>query len=288
MTTPQFSRPASSEGFSPSRHPEWMGKLFLIRPNFTESVIFDPADGPKEMVNSFVVILDLQGPPDGRPVVIDGAQIGGAGLAPQIKHKIGQLVLGRLEQGAPQGAKSGTFKLNPNFTPQDEAAASAWLAGPYGPLPPVPNPPPAAPAPQQQWGAQPPVAEPPAYDVWQNTPTAQPAAAQPAQAPSAWQQPAAAQAPPQQWQGQAPAPQPPAQQWAQPAAPAPQQWQQPAPAAAQPVQAPSAWQQPPAAQPVPAPHQDPALVAKVQAHGIAVTAEMSMEQLQMIVNSFPQ
>jgi hypothetical protein len=187
------------------------------------------------------------------------------------------LVLGRLEQGIPQGPKSGVFKLNPNFTDADSALASQWLTA-FGPIPPVPTPPTPAVAPAQQWGAQQPPAEPLPYDQWQNTPGA-------VAAPSAWQQPAqpATQplAAPQQWQAEQAAQQPPAQAWAQPAAPAPQTWQQPAQVAAQP---PQTWQQ----QPVPAPHQDPALVAKLQSHSIVVTPEMSMEQLQMIANSFPK
>jgi len=300
---PQFSRPGSSESFSPSKHDDWIGKLFLIRPNYSETITFDPADGPKEMVNCFVVILDLQGPPDGRPVVIDGASIGGAGLRPQIKNKVGQLVLGRLQKMPPQPGKSATYRLDPNFTPDDESRAAHWIST-YGPIPPVPDPPAPA-APQQQWGAQPAAAEPLPYDQWQNTPGAQAAPAQGQQAPSAWAPPAA-QAPPQQWQapqGQAPAQQAPAQQWAPQAAAQPQpaqQWQPQAPAAAQ--APPQQWAaQAPAGPPatpmggyqpgpptVPAPHQDPALVARLQQNNIAVTADMSMEQLQMIAASFPQ
>lgn len=260
MSTPnEFVRPASGELFSPSKHQEWMGKLFMIRPNFVESIVFDPTAGPKEIVNAFVVILDLQGPPDGRPVVIDGAQIGGAGLAPQIKNKINQLVLGRLEQGPQQGQKSGTFKLNPNFTDADAAAASAWLAQ-YGPVPPVPEAPAPAPVAAPQAPAQPWAQQAPAAQQW----GAQPQVQAPAQ--QAWGQPPAPEVPAaQQWQ----APQAPAQQWGNSNQPAPdpaaQQWNAPA-----------------------APVQDPALVAFLVSKGVVVTPDMTESALIMIANSFPK
>lgn len=273
MTTPppEFARPASSEGFSPSKHPEWMNKLCIIRPNYVEYVTFDPTQGPKEVVNAFVVFVDLQGPPDGRPVTVDGAQIGGAGLVPQIKNRLGQLVLGRLVQGPQQGQKSGVFKLDSAYTDADAALAGQYIA--QFPLPPQTEAPPAAPAPQPvaspwapqgqapaaapQWGAQPPPA-----DVWAGT------NAVPAGPPAGqWQAPQPQPAAPPAWQqqGQAPAPQPVA---------APPAWQAQAPAAAP---QPPAWGQPAA--------QDPALVAQVQAMGIAIDPTWGNDTLQTIINS---
>lgn len=296
MSTPEnpFERPGTSEGFYPSKHPEWIGKLCIMRPNYVHYITFKPEEGPKKVVNTYVVFVDLQGPPVGNPVVIDGANIATASLMPQIENKIGKLVLGRLIQSPPQPGKSPSYQLDPNYTDQDASTAGQYIAA--FPLPPVPDAPPpepaaAAPAPAQgQWGqpqqpaitapgqwGQAPVQQPyapPPSDVWAGT-NAQPA---PAQAPAqqSWQQPAAPQAPapPQAWQqqGQAPAQQPPAGQWGQAAAPpaavpqpAAQQWQQPQPAA-----------------------QDPQLVARVQAMGLQVTPDMDNNTLNMIVNSAPQ
>lgn len=283
MTTPEnpFERPGTSEGFSPSKHPEWIGKLCIMRPNYVHYITFKPEEGPKKVVNTYVVFVDLQGPPDGRPVVIDGANITNASLIPQIENKIGKLVLGRLIQSPPQPGKSPSYQLDPNYTDQDAGTAGQYIqAFPLPPVPDAPPPEPAAAAPAQgqwqgaqqpaapvagQWGQQPqapaqqPYAPPPG-DVWAGT-NAQPApAATPPQ--GQWQQPQPA--PPQAWQqqGQAPAQQPPAGQWAQASAPAPAM---PQPAA-----------------------QDPQLVARVQAMGLQVTPDMDNNTLNMIVNSAPR
>lgn len=298
MTTPppEFARPASSELFAPSKHPEWMNRLCIIRPNYVEYVTFDPAQGPKEVVNAFVVFVDLPNQATGTPVTVDGAQIGGAGLVPQIKGKLGQFVLGRLVQGPQQGQKSGVFKLDSAYTDADAVLAGQYIQA--FPLPPQteapPTPPPApqpaaspwapqaqAPAAAPQWGAQPVPQGPPA-DVWAGTnavpagpPAGQWATAQPGHTPAAAPPPAQAQ-PPQAWQQQAQAPAP------QPAA-APPAWQTQAPAAA--PQA-SAWGAPAPQQQFPAPAaQDPGLVAQVQALGIAIDPTWGNDTLQTIINS---
>jgi hypothetical protein len=301
-TPPEFARPATSEAFAPRNHPEWHGKLFLIRPNYVQSITFNPEDGPKDTVNSYVVILDLVDPQTNTPTVIDGATIGGAALVPQLRSKIGQMVLGRLEKGPSQGQKDGAFKLNPNFTQEDAALAGRWLEA-FGPLPdvppaPAPTAPPAAPAAppadmwagtnaapaQGQWGAPPAAPAAPPAPQWGQAPAA-PAPA-PAPAQGQWGAPAAPAAPP------APA----APQWGQaPAAPAPQpqgQWGQPqAPAPGAPA---PQWGNPPAAPapaapaPAQAVYQDPALVARIQAANIQVTPDMDMNTLQMIAASLPQ
>lgn len=273
-------------GFSPQQHPEWLNKLFLIRPNYATQITFDPSQGPKDVVNAFVVILDLIDPATNKPTVIDGASIGGAALVPQLRDKIDSLVLGRLEMSAAQAGKNPAYKLNPNFTPEDENLGSRWLQE-LGPVPPLPTPPaPApvqpqvspwaapstAPAPQPgQWGQAPQGApQPPPADVWAGTNAA------PAQ-PS-WGQVPAAPAPAQPPVPAAPAPQP--GQWGG----APAQPQQPVQA---PVAAPAqqGWGAAPAA-PQNA-TQDPALVAQLQARGIQVTGDMDNATLQMIANSLP-
>lgn len=262
----------------------WLGKLFMVRPNYNTTIVFDPTAGPKDIVNAFVVILDLIDPQTGKPTVIDGANIGGAGLVPQLRNKVDQLVLGRLEQSPAQGQKSGAFKLNANYTAEDEALAGRWLTE-LGPVPPLPEAPPApAPAPAGQWGQAPAQApQAPAQQGW-----GQPASPPPA---DVW---AGTNAAPQQggWGAAPAAPQAPAGQWGQapaaPQAPAQQGWgQQQAPAQQPPA---GSWGQAPAA-PAPAPQavpQDPTLVAFLTGKGIQVTPDMDMNTLQTIASTIPQ
>lgn len=311
MSTPNpFVRASSSEGFSPQKHPEWLNKLFIVRPNYVETITFKPEDGPKKVVNSYVVILDLIEPTTGMPTVINGATIGGAGLVPQIEGHIGECVLGRLVMGQPQPGKNPAYKLETNFTDADAALAGQYIT--QFPLPEpttAPQPQAAPPAAPAQWGGQPPAApqapaqgqfSPPPADVWGGV-NAAPAPAQPA---AAWgAQPPAPQAPAAPAWGQAPA-------QAAPAA-APAQWQAPAPAAPQ-APAQGQWGQAPAPQGAPAMpspdpmagatqwgntnqpapvQQDPQLVAFLQSKGIDAAPNgvpMGNDQMQMIATTLPQ
>ncbi|MYV58011.1 hypothetical protein [Streptomyces sp. SID3212] len=294
MSTPNpFVRASSNEIFSPSKHPEWHNKLFIIRPNYVEMVTFKPEEGPKKIVNSHVVILDLIAP-DGLPTVISGAAIGGAGIVPQIENHLGEAVLGRLGMGQPQPGKNPAFKLETNFSDADAELAGRYIQ--QFPLPPVPTPPPPAPvqAPQApfggpaapaagQWGQAPQAPaqqqfSPPPADVWGGV-NAAPA---PQAAASAWGQAPAQQPPaaaPAQWQAPAPA---------APPAPAQQQWGQ-APPAPDPMAGAQQWGN--TNQPAPAVAQDPQLVAFLQSRQIDVAPNgvpMSNEQMRMIASTIPQ
>jgi hypothetical protein len=124
-----------------------------MRPNFVHYITFKPEEGPKKVVNTHVVFVDLVNPQTNLPLVVDGANIATASLMPQIEHKIGMMVLGRLVQSPPQPGKSPSYQLDPNYTDAD-----ASLAGQYAtafPLPPVPDAPPPEPAPAPQAPAQP-------------------------------------------------------------------------------------------------------------------------------------
>lgn len=297
MTTPPnpFVRASSSEAFSPQKHPEWMNKLFIVRPNYVEMITFKPEEGPKKVVNSHVVILDLPGA-DGMPTVISGATVGGAGMVPQIENHIGECVLGRLVMGQPQPGKNPAFKLETNYTDADAALAGGYIQ--QFPLPPVTT----APAPAPAQAAQPPfgAAPAPAAGQWgQAAPAAPPAPAQQQFSPP----------PADVWGGvnAAPTPAAGAPAWGQaPAqaapAPAPAAWQTPAPAASPaPVQ--QQWGQAPADpmagaqqwgntnQPAPAVVQDPQLVAFLQSKGFDCAPNgvpMSNEQMRMIASTIPQ
>lgn len=216
-----YEQPDKGAKFTPSDHPEWLGKLFLIWPESVETVNFNRPDGtvdPTEMVTADVAIIDLNDPETGKPTFLASARIGGSALAPQIKKKLGKKVLGRLAQTPRQGNKSGAFFIA-DFTPQDvqwaeqyEAAfprQSYQAANGNGAIP------------EQAWGgAQPAPAAPPAAPSW----GAPAAPAAPAAAPPAagWGAPAAPATPPPAAPAQAWGAQPPAA--APPAAPAGPPW----------------------------------------------------------------
>lgn len=275
MTSP-FKQPAKNSGFfSPRDHADWLGRLFLIYPDRVATKTFQADEGPVDMVEADVVIIDLMDPQTGQPTVLAGTTIGGKALVPQLKTQLGAMVLGRLAQTAAQGQKSGAYYLG-DFAPQDEAAASQYIqthprqqfaqpqaqqappAQQYGQQAPA-QAPYGAPQAQPQYASQ---ALP--YDPWQGTQTAQPQAA-----------PAG---PPQGQWGQAPA--------ASPAAPqpggAPAQWQnsgqQPLPQGAPSNGAATA---PAAAAPL-----DPQLVAFLQSKGVPNVESMSDGQARMIAATF--
>jgi hypothetical protein len=266
MTTPQmpFSQPDKREGFAPRDNPQWMNQLMVIRPESVEKVHFPPNPGeedkgPTDVVTAYVAIVTLTDPKTNLPVVIEGASIAGKGMTPQLKNRIGDLVLGRLSQKPSSGQKSGAYYIA-DYTPQDAELAMRYIAA--FPIPPMPTPftQPLAPAPQQ-WG-QPPVAGAAAPNYNPNQ----------YQAPSA-QIPPAPALPYDQWQHTAAAP---PQQAPVAPVPAAQQWGGPTPQAAPPqaVTQPSG--------------QDPNLVAFLQSKGIQVTPDMDNNTLQMIYNQLPQ
>lgn len=188
MTTPnEYDQPDRGEKFTPSDHPEWLGKLFLFWPDSVDTVNFNRPDGtvdPTDMVTADVAIVDLVNPETGQPTYLKGARIGGSALAPQLKKKLGKKVLGRLQQTPRQGNKSGAYFLA-DFTPQDVALAQQYEAS----------------HPRNTYDAPSGQAPAPAANAWNGQPAAAPAAAPP---PNAW--------------GGAPAA-PAQQQWGAPAAP---------------------------------------------------------------------
>lgn len=214
-----YEQPDKGAKFTPSDHPDWLGKLFLIWPESVETVNFNRPDGtvdPTEMVTADVAIIDLNDPETGKPTYLASARIGGSALAPQIKKKLGKKVLGRLAQTPRQGNKSGAFFIA-DFTPQDVQWAEQYEAA----FPHVAYQAANAAIPEQSWGgAQPAAPAAPAAGGWTPgapaAPAAPPAAGwggAPAAAPPAAAGPPAAPA----WGAQAAAP-PPA---APPAAPWP-------------------------------------------------------------------
>lgn len=135
------------EKFSPRDNPEWIGKLFLVYPTELNVVNFinekTNLPEPTDVVTADVAILDLIDPATGRAKVLLGARIAGKAIVPQIKGKVvsGNANLGRMRQLPAQGAKSGAYVFDTEFSPADEQLAtqqdSADWRGKYGATPPT-------------------------------------------------------------------------------------------------------------------------------------------------------
>ncbi|MFM9643153.1 hypothetical protein [Streptomyces turgidiscabies] len=201
MTTPpQFQQPGKADKFAPRDNPQWLGRLFLIYPDGCTPQTFNRPDGSQEtsdVVTADVVIIDLPDPQTGQPTKLEGARIGGKGLVPQLRKAVGSMVLGRLNKLPSQGQKDGAYVLA-DFTPQDAAMASAYVAAnprtsqfaqPAAQAQPVAQAPAYAPPPAAQ-------APPLPYDQWQHT-QAQPAAQAPPVAAYGAPPAAVPQAPPE-------------------------------------------------------------------------------------------
>lgn len=135
-----------AEKFSPRDHPDWIGRLFLVYPTEVNNVVFVDDKGvpsPTDVVTADVAILDLIDPETGKNKVLLGARIAGKAIVPQIKGKVssGNANLGRLRQLPAQGAKSGAFVFDTEFSGADEAMAkiqdSVDWRGKYGAAPPT-------------------------------------------------------------------------------------------------------------------------------------------------------
>lgn len=286
VTTPQmpFKQPAKNSGFfSPRDHQEWLGRLFLIYPDRVVTKTFNAEEGPVDMVEADVAIIDLIDPQTGQPTVLQGTTIGGKALVPQLKTQLGAMVLGRLAQGQAQGSKSGAYFLT-DFTDQDGAAAQQYIQT----------------HPRQQFAQ--PQAQTPAANVAQGQQYVQqqygqaPAPAPygaPQGAPNGQPQYASQQLPYDPWQGTQAAPQgqpqaapagPPQGQWGAPPQGQPQQWAPPAANGQAPAAAPAAAPQPSAT----GEPQNPQLVQFLQSKGVPVTPDMSNAQMQMIAATYGQ
>lgn len=118
-----FTKPSESSGefFSPSKHPEYVGRLFIVWPTQVRSHTFKPDEGPQTLVDADIAIVDLPNPQTGQPTVFKDATIGGKVLTGQLADRVGNIVLGRLE------LDNRAYKLASNWTPQDEATAKAYI-----------------------------------------------------------------------------------------------------------------------------------------------------------------
>lgn len=255
MTSPNlpFKQPAKNSGFfSPRDHADWLGRLFLIYPDRVVTKTFNAEEGPVDMVEADVAIIDLVDPQTGQPTVLQGTTIGGKALVPQLKTQLGAMVLGRLSQSPAQGQKSGAYFLS-DFSDQDAATAQQYIQT----------------HPRQQFAQ--PQAQAPAASVAQGQQYAQ---QQYGAAPAGQAQYASQALPYDPWQGSQAAPA--AQSQGAPAGPQPGAWGLPPNGAA------------PAPQAAPAPAGvAPELVAFLTQHGVPNAHTMADGQARMIAATFP-
>lgn len=151
MTHP-FSQPDNSVGdkFEAATH---LGKLLLIYPTAYKANIQTQNFGERDGVEADIIVLDAPG----QPQVLKNTMIFPGVLVRQTKSRIGEMVLGRLIQGAPTG--KGTPWMLADYTEQEAAQAMAYInANPRNtPAQPsaVPQSGPATPAQTGGWGSLP-------------------------------------------------------------------------------------------------------------------------------------
>lgn len=179
-----FTKPSEGGGafFTPSKHPEYLGRLFIVWPTQVRTHTFKAEEGPQTLVDADIVIVDLIDPTTGLPTVIKDATIGGKAMVPQLTDSVGKIVLGRLEQGGQNNA----YMFSKNWLPQDEATAKAYVDT-YG-RPVVATPQPAPQAAQPPFGAPPAAAQPQTWMPQAQAAQVPPVAAAPAM-PAVPQQP---------------------------------------------------------------------------------------------------
>lgn len=131
-----FDLPSTSQGFAPSQHPEWNGKLFLIYPKAREEVQFpDKAPGDlTTVITADVAIVDLPDPTTGLAyTVLLDVSITSKALLPQLYKYVGTgtAALGRLRPQPAQNGKNPAYKLDTYVNDSDPRwTADAALAGP--------------------------------------------------------------------------------------------------------------------------------------------------------------
>lgn len=117
--TPAWDNPAESEFFVIKDH---VGSLCLIAVNgFTAQMATQ--NGFRDTVHAEIAVID--GPNTGKRY--PEALLFGAKLNPQIKGKIGRVVLGRIALGQAQAGKNAPYVLL-DPTSEDGALANAWVA----------------------------------------------------------------------------------------------------------------------------------------------------------------
>jgi hypothetical protein len=117
MTDNPFASPATASPFDYAAH---VGRLLVVEPHSVETGV-QTSLGPKDAVRASIHVIDGPEPEDYDDVLIFPRL-----LSAQIRSKLGQMVLGRLEQGAAKAGQNPPWRLS-DATPADVSAGQRWL-----------------------------------------------------------------------------------------------------------------------------------------------------------------
>lgn len=116
MTENPFAAPAPVTGV---QWAELLGRLLVIEPHAVETVNTSMGEG--QAVRADVHVIDQPEPETHEDVLIFPRL-----LAAQVKTRLGEMVLGRLEQGTAKPNQTAPWRLA-DATAQDQALGGEWL-----------------------------------------------------------------------------------------------------------------------------------------------------------------
>lgn len=135
MTESPFAAPAAATGI---QWDELLGRLLVIEPRAVEAAI-STSLGEKDAVRADLHVIDQDTPEDYEDVLVFPRV-----LISQLRPRIGQMVLGRLEKGVAKPGQSAPWRIA-EATTQDQALGGEWLrkrkTNSFSALAPAPAPP---------------------------------------------------------------------------------------------------------------------------------------------------
>ncbi|MDR3068634.1 MAG: hypothetical protein LBU50_03940 [Cellulomonas sp.] len=118
MTTNPFAAPAATAGFDYTAN---LGRLLVIEPKKVEENV-PTSLGDKDAIRADITVLDGPVPGAFEDVLIFPRVLQG-----QLRSRLGQMVLGRLEQGVAKPGQNPPWRIA-EATPADQQTGAAWLA----------------------------------------------------------------------------------------------------------------------------------------------------------------
>lgn len=117
MTESPFAAPAAATGI---QYDELKGRLLVVEPHALEPKISTTL-GEKDAIRADLHVIDQDEPETHEDVLIFPRV-----LISQLRPRIGQMVLGRLEQGVAKPGQSAPWRIA-EATTQDQALGGEWL-----------------------------------------------------------------------------------------------------------------------------------------------------------------
>jgi hypothetical protein len=120
-----FGDPASGDFLNKEAMAELNGSLWLVKVHEYEQNIpteYSEAGKDTPAIRADVIVLD--GEHAGR--VYESTLIFGRRMVPQLKPRVGKMIVGRLTQGEKKKGKNAPWVLD-NATPEEKKTAKAWL-----------------------------------------------------------------------------------------------------------------------------------------------------------------